>query len=302
MDLDSINFKVKTDELQGAIALVGKVTEAVSGLTEAVTKQTAAKVAGSKANAEELASLKEQAKLKGVEADAAKKSAQAAEAESKAKVAKIREEKELTKAVKGTTEASSAMTNEMSAVDRMIAKQVTGTQLLRGELVQTADGATKLGDGFTKSQSGMLANMQLMGATTAQLKEMAGSYREVNRITGINTFDNSASGLSKMNKEISELRRVLDLQAKGTLLTKNEVIDYTREMEKLSQTQKSQGFSAEWLISKQEQLTEKYNRSAIELNKLRAEAKRMEDQAKTLANTEIKAAADKARANDYVAR
>ena len=302
MDLDSINFKVKTDELQGAIALVGKVTEAVSGLTEAVTKQTAAKNAGSKANAEELTSLKEQAKLKGVEADAAKKSAQAAEAESKAKVAKIREEKELTKVVKDSSSASDVLTESMTASERILAKQALSMQILRGEVITTSDGVAFLGSSFTKSQAGMLANLQLLGATGKELQTLSASFKDYNAITGLNTFDKSASGISKMKKELQELNEVNSISASGLALTRDEITNFVRDSERLVQQQKSEGHSAEWLAEEQKQLRASYVSTSVELNRLRAESKQMEDQARLQANAQIKAANDTAKAQDYVAR
>lgn len=302
MDLDSINFKVETGELANAITLLGGVTKAVSGLTEAVTKQTAAKDAGSKANAEELTSLREQAKLKGVEADAAKKSAQAAEAESKAKVAKIREEKELTKVVKDSSSASDVLTESMTASERILAKQALSMQILRGEVITTSDGVAFLGSSFTKSQAGMLANLQLLGATGKELQTLSASFKDYNAITGLNTFDKSASGISKMKKELQELNEVNSISASGLALTRDEITNFVRDSERLVQQQKSEGHSAEWLAEEQKQLRASYISTSVELNRLRAESKQMEDQARLQANAQIKAANDTAKAQDYVAR
>lgn len=302
MDLDSINFKVETGELANAITLLGGVTKAVSGLTEAVTKQTAAKDAGSKANAEELTSLREQAKLKGVEADAAKKSAQAAEAESKAKVAKIREEKELTKVVKDSSSASDVLTESMTASERILAKQALSMQILRGEVITTSDGVAFLGNSFTKSQAGMLANLQLLGATGKELQTLSASFKDYNAITGLNTFDKSASGISKMKKELQELNEVNSISASGLALTRDEITNFVRDSERLVQQQKSEGHSAEWLAEEQKMLRASYISTSVELNRLRAESKQMEDQAKKTANNAIKATQDQLKAEEYVAR
>lgn len=302
MDLDSINFKVVTQPLEDAVKLLDTATAAVKNLTKATTDNTAANQAGRSATKEELASLHEQAKLKGVEADAAKKALALEEAATKARIAKIREEKLLAQAVTGTTSASAAATEQMSAVDRMIAKQVISTQLLRGESVQASDGITQLGDAFARSQAKALASAQIMGASSEQLQRLATSFGEVNRIMGTDPFDQSASGLNKMKKEISELNSINELQAKGLQLTKKELMDYMREMERLSQTQRSQGKSNEWLVEEQNKLTHAYSTQSVELNRLRAESLKMEEQAKKSASSAIKATQDKLKAEEYVAR
>lgn len=302
MDLDSINFKVITKPLEDAVTLLDTATVAVKNLTKATIDNTAAKQAGQSATKEELASLREQAKLKGVEADAAKKSAQAAEAESKAKVAKIREEKELTKVVKDSSSASDVLTESMTASERILAKQALSMQILRGEVITTSDGVAFLGSSFTKSQAGMLANLQLLGATGKELQTLSASFKDYNAITGLNTFDKSASGISKMKKELQELNEVNSISASGLALTRDEITNFVRDSERLVQQQKSEGHSAEWLADEQKQLRASYISTSVELNRLRAESKQMEDQARLQANAQIKAANDTAKAQDYVAR
>lgn len=302
MDLDSINFKVITKPLEDAVTLLDTATVAVKNLTKATIDNTAAKQAGQSATKEELTSLREQAKLKGAEADAAKKSAQAAEAESKAKVAKIREEKELTKVVKDSSSASDVLTESMTASERILAKQALSMQILRGEVITTSDGVAFLGSSFTKSQAGMLANLQLLGATGKELQTLSASFKDYNAITGLNTFDKSASGISKMKKELQELNEVNSISASGLALTRDEITNFVRDSERLVQQQKSEGHSAEWLAEEQKQLRASYISTSVELNRLRAESKQMEDQARLQANAQIKAANDTAKAQDYVAR
>lgn len=302
MDLDAINFKVQTKELESAIQMVDSVSSSLQGLTKEINTNTSAKSSAAKASKEELAALKEQVKLKGLEADAAKKAAQAAEAESKAKVAKIKEEKELTKVVKDSSSASDVLTESMTASERILAKQALSMQILRGEVITTSDGVAFLGNSFTKSQAGMLANLQLLGATGKELQTLSASFKDYNAITGLNTFDKSASGISKMKKELQELNEVNSISASGLSLTRDEITNFVRDSERLVQQQKSEGHSAEWLAEEQKQLRASYISTSVELNRLRAESLKMEEQAKKSASSAIKATQDKLKAEEFVAR
>ena len=118
----------------------------------------------------------------------------------------------------------------LSKVEKIIDKTQTTLEIMRNQSVRTADGFTQLSDGFTKSQAGTLAMMRQLGATTQQLEALAAAYENTNRIMGVNTFDNSASGVSKLRKQFQELSTVNKLMVEGLNLTKNQVVDLSREM------------------------------------------------------------------------
>ena len=120
-------------------------------------------------------------------------------------------------------------------VNRALEKQAEKMKILRNETITVADGIVQLGDGFTNSQAGMLANLKLMDATENQMKALAASFMEYNRITGVNTFDKSAAGLEKLRKSIAETQNVTKLSAEGFNLTREQLILLSRDMERVTQ-------------------------------------------------------------------
>lgn len=120
-------------------------------------------------------------------------------------------------------------------VNRALEKQAEKMKILRNETITVADGIVQLGDGFTNSQAGMLANLKLMDATENQMKALAASFMEYNRITGVNTFDKSAAGLEKLRKAIAETQNVTKLSAEGFNLTREQLILLSRDMERVTQ-------------------------------------------------------------------
>jgi len=120
-------------------------------------------------------------------------------------------------------------------VNRALEKQAEKMKILRNETITVADGVVQLGDGFTNSQAGMLANLKLMNATENQMKSLAASFAEYNKITGVNTFDKSAAGLEKLKKSIAETQNVTKLSAEGFNLTREQLILLSRDMERVTQ-------------------------------------------------------------------
>lgn len=120
-------------------------------------------------------------------------------------------------------------------VNRALEKQAEKMKILRNETITVADGIVQLGDGFTNSQAGMLANLKLMNATESQMKALAASFVEYNKITGVNTFDKSAAGLEKLKKSIAETQNVTKLSAEGFSLTREQLILLSRDMERVTQ-------------------------------------------------------------------
>ena len=284
MDLSKIRFTVETDQLKEAIGLLDQLKNASSVLKDANTERKASV----QIQREEIKNAKEQERLNTQQQKTAEAAAKAAQAQAKA--------------IKSTGSAQKDASGEMDAATRMVEKQALAMKILRGETISTADGIAFLGNGFTKSQSNMLASLKMLGATGKDMQSLAYSFEEYNRITGVNTFDKSASGIEKMRKELSELNKINSITMSGMALTRDEIVNFMRDSERLVQQQKSEGKSSAWLAEEQDRLKQSYLTTSVELNRLRAESKKMEEQAKSQATAEIKAANDRAKAEDYVAR
>jgi len=284
MDLSKIRFTVETDQLKEAIGLLDQLKNASSVLKDANTERKASV----QIQREEIKNAKEQERLNTQQQKTAEAAAKAAQAQAKA--------------IKSTGSAQKDASGEMDAATRMVEKQALAMKILRGETISTADGIAFLGNGFTKSQSNMLASLKMLGATGKEMQSLAYSFEEYNRITGVNTFDKSASGIEKMRKELSELNKINSITMSGMALTRDEIVNFMRDSERLVQQQKSEGKSSAWLAEEQDRLKQSYLTTSVELNRLRAESKKMEDQAKSQATAEIKAVNDRAKAEDYVAR
>lgn len=302
MDLNAIKFNVETSALDESIKKIDQVATALGKMSSKVKEVTTAKTNAAKADKEAIENATALAKLKVQEAKATEAAAKATAAEAKAKQTVSAASSKAVEASKEQVKVSDKVTEALSGTDRVLAKQALSMQILRGEIVNTADGVAYLGAGFTKSQAGMLANLQLLGATGKEMQTLARSFEDYNKITGLNTFDKSASGISKMKKELVELTQINSVITSGLSLTRDEIVNYTRDLERLAQQQVSEGHSAEWLAERQKELKQSYLTTSVELNRLRAESMRMEEQAKRQASAEIKAANDRARAQEFVAK
>lgn len=300
MDLNAIKFNVETSALDASIKKIDEVATALGNMSSKVKEATTVKQNAAKADKEAIDNATALAKLKEQEAKATEAAAKASAAEAKAKEAQSNSTKKVVEASESQAKAADKVTEALSGTDRILAKQALSMQILRGEIINTADGVTYLGNGFTKSQSSMLANLQLLGATGKEMQTLARSFEDYNRITGLNTFDKSASGISKLKKELAELNQINSISASGMSLTRDEIVNYMRDSERLVQQQKSEGHSAEWLAQEQAALKAAYMTTATELNRLRAESKQMEDQAKREAQAKIKAAQDVSKAQAFV--
>lgn len=300
MDLNAIKFNVETSALDASIKKIDEVATALGNMSSKVKEATTVKQNAAKADKEAIDNATALAKLKQEEAKATEAAAKASAAEAKAKEAQSNSTKKVVEASESQAKAADKVTEALSGTDRILAKQALSMQILRGEIVSTSDGVVSLGNGFTKSQSSMLANLQLLGATGKEMQTLARSFEDYNRITGLNTFDKSASGISKLKKELAELNQINSISASGMSLTRDEIVNYMRDSERLVQQQKSEGHSAEWLAQEQAALKAAYMTTATELNRLRAESKQMEDQAKREAQAKIKAAQDVSKAQAFV--
>ena len=307
--IDGIKFTVDTKELESAVGMVGELGKATQKMANDVkssidtTKNLSKAVLDlNSANVKALSTQEKQAKVREAEA-------QALEAEAKALVAIQREydasekaSKKVADGKKNVVQATEAETESLSASEKMLQKQILTMQILRGETVQVSDGIFKFSDGLTKSQASQLANMKIAGGLSSELQAMTKSMLEFNAITGINTFDKSASGIQKMNKEFNELSAVLTLSKQGINLTRDEIVNLVRDAERHVQTLQSQTGATITLNDAIQKLIPLYSKEAAGLNAVRAEVKEMEDQAKRTANARIKANKEVEASEAYVAR
>lgn len=133
----------------------------------------------------------------------------------------------------------------LSAVERAIQKATESLKIFRGQTITVGNEQVNLGDIFTKSQANQLAYLKVIGATSDELKTLADVNSKLNAIIGINKFDDSTSGLLKLKKQLKETATVAELTAQGFNLTKKQIIDFTREVERTVQRLTGEGRESE---------------------------------------------------------
>lgn len=202
-------------------------------------------------------------------------------AKNSGKVSKAIDETE--KATKRNSKAVEDTADKASKASSILEKQVRTLSVFRNETQKVADGTVKLGDSFTKSQSGMLALMQMAGATSSEMQQLAKTFVDYNKITGLNTFDKSAQAMSKLKKEISETNQVLRLQAQGINLTRDEFVGLARDLERTKQAMRAEGASAKETANAMRELKSRFIELAQVRNQQVSAAQESERLAKTAA-------------------
>lgn len=182
----------------------------------------------------------------------------------------------------------------------MVEKLTLAMKILRNETIATAEGWIQFGEGFTKAQTNQLAFLTLMGRTNADLNKAAIAFEDYNRATGVNPFDKSTSGAYRLQKQLEELLAVEKLQQDNLHLTRKEVVDYARDLEKLTQLEKSGAMNAGEVAKARGELANIYTKEAASLRQLEARAQAREQAAKAQGQAEIKKARDIADAQKYV--
>ena len=137
--------------------------------------------------------------------------------------------------VEKATDAVEALDNKLSRAEKTVAKAEQALKILRGEAVKAGDGVVRLGDGFTKSQANMLAMLKQVGATTAELKAMAKTMDQLNKITSTNPFDKSVQALNFVKKQREELTKSIKYAERYNDLTKEQISLMTRGIESVRQ-------------------------------------------------------------------
>ena len=284
INLSAIKFTVETAQLKEAIGLLGDLKKASNAVSETA-----------KARKESIQVQREELKLQ----QEAEKTAQK-KIKTESDQAKLAREK--TKGLQSAADAEQDLTEKIKGSQKMLEKQSLSMKILRGETWDLAGASINLGEGFTKSQSSQLALMKLIGGTSEEMKGLATEFKNYNAITGLNTFDKSASGVSKLKKELEELNQVEQLTKEGMSLTRDEVVNLSRDLTRLKQQYLSEGKSIEDIVSAQSLLRKQYIETTSALNQKREAAKEMEIASKAQARAEIQAASDLAKANSYVDR
>ena len=199
----------------------------------------------------------------------------------------------------GSDSGASMQVEAKKSVDS-IEKLVLATKILRGEAFDLGKGLTYLGEGFSKSQASQMASLLLMGKSTEEVFKAKSAFEEFNRMSGVNPFDKSTSGAYRLKKQVEELILVQLLQAENTNLTRKEIVDYARDLERIAQMEKQGSIDAREAAMRRKELGETYRTNSSVLRKAEADANAYEAASKAAGNAEIKRAKELAAAQAYV--
>ena len=201
--------------------------------------------------------------------------------------------KDTTQAAKATEEVGKSAERadkKLAGVERTLQRQALKNSILRGEIVQLKDAQVSLDKVFTSGQAGMLASLQMAGATAEEYKKLASSFKDFNQITGANKFDDSVNGLTKLRKEVQELTLVQKLQAEGYQLTAKEVRDLARDEELLKQSKEKKQLTEGQYAAKIAETRQEYIRLSAEKAKFIQQSKLAEEQIKREAQAQARSA------------
>ena len=203
MDLTSLKFVVETKELDDAIKKIEALGVAVQGFNNINSAKANSDREAAKA-AKELA--KEQEK-------AAKAAANLAEAEAKA--------------AKSTTESGDASVETGDKVERL----VTRFELL----------GKYLGQGFTRSFSGALSQMEMLGGGTEQQSKRIREAFDIIGSLNKNPFDSAIGAIKSISLEFESLTNRANLLNAGISLSTKQLYEYSRISSEIKAQMKSAG-------------------------------------------------------------
>lgn len=143
------------------------------------------------------------------------------------------------------TESTEKLDKSLSRVDKTIDKVENSLKVMRGQLIEAADGSVKLSEGMTRSQSNMLAMMRQAGATGSQLKQLNNLFEQYNKISGVNKFDKSVQALSFIKQQREELSKSIKYAEQFNFLTKEQISLLSRGVEAVKQKGRAQRLSLE---------------------------------------------------------
>jgi len=294
LELQSIGFKAETGELLKVI----KAMEDIGSSAEAASKKVVSSFSDIKKGVDSLSNEKVDV---GIDDNAINKAKAYVDQLNKAVEAVTKMPKGVGNPIQsvspvGDSGASGEAKKSVDYTERL----VLATKMLRGESIALADGLKILTDGFSKSQAAALANLILMGKSVDEINKAKGAFEDLNRMSGVNTFDKSTSGAYRLKKQVEELILVKKLEAEVTDLNRKEIIDYARDLERVNQQERDGVITAKQALVDRTKLAETYKSNASILRKIEAESIANESAAKTRGNTEIRRAKELATAQAYV--
>lgn len=196
----------------------------------------------------------------------------------------------------GESDQAGSAKKSVDAVEKL----VLANKILRGEYVNLGKGLTSMGDGFSKSQASQMASLILMGKSTEEVLKAKSAIEDFNKMSGVNPFDKSTSGAYRLAKQVEELNLVQKLQAENTNLTRKEIVDYSRDLERVSQMEKQGAISATEAAARRKELGEVYKTNSTILRKSEADANAYEAASKASGSAEMRKAKELAAAQTYV--
>lgn len=243
MNLDELVFKVDTTEVEKADRLMKEL---------GVTIETV--------GAKIINSQNKQSQVEARTAKAAKDSAKARLDNAKATEV---EEKAEERKQKATEKATAAIEKQTKAKVSQGEQTDKVAKLLKSE----SDILENLANGLSLGEAKRVAYARSLGAQVEQEKELI-SLQEQQRKFKSDPFDNSSSGLAKLNKELVQLQDAYRMNSAGVELTAKQSRELTRDKLRLIEAAKLEGNS---ILSVREQIRElnaQYISTANSVNQL----------------------------------
>jgi len=315
LELDKISFAVDTQALEQATAKVQELTAALAAMGKMPTV-TAGGIAATNGSGESKVEKGVKRTKKTVEdlqktldqtakdiADGFSKSeavvlrnARAMKAtddqvkQLKESLVSLRKDSDKPVVAPSVTKGVADLGDKVDKVTYTLEKQKIAMDVLRGTTLQLSDGELSLQRVYTNGQANRIAALKLQGASTDQMMKYTTSVKDLNKILGVNPFDQSASGVEKLTKNITELNSVNALMREGLGLTRQQVIALARDIESERQKFASLGMSTDGadFAARINQIKQETSLKAKQYNTLIEDAKNADKVAVELANNQRK--------------
>lgn len=195
----------------------------------------------------------------------------------------VQSTEELTAANTKAAAAANAAAEAITRVGEAAPKASKGAETaeaklekLQSQLSFMRDDLDLTSTGFTRSQAGVLAWAKSVGASIDMLQKYTKVFDDMNKIVGVNPFDQSAKGLAMLNNEMLELERSKKLVKDGITLTSQQTKMLTRDLEALKQQNEALGKAASDGASEYERAFIEKAKAVNNLRAVAAEAEREE--------------------------
>jgi len=211
MQLDPLEFQVKTEALSEAIDKIGVLQQAVQKLSKDTSSQSDLQVA-KETNKVLIENAKAQASLIAIETK------------------RIENQKKLQKAQDDTGKSSEA-SGEKSK-DK-IEEIITKLQLLE----------KYMGQGFTRGFATTMSQVEMLGGATAvQMEKITSAMTDLGKHMR-NPFDDAIGPIQSINRELEKVHARGRLAAEGIELTKKQLEEFSRITSSIESQQKSRGLN-----------------------------------------------------------